>query len=329
MEKQGLILCVDDEPNILRSLKWLLSKHFEVRTANSGHDALLLVKKNDFDVVISDQRMPGMTGSEFLHEVRKISPRSMRLLLTGYSDMNAILGSVNSSEIYRFIKKPWDMKTLVSVTANACNIAKNVPALKEDSGETDQTLQEAILILDDDKFLVSETESAAGQSTQVIHTDNLLVAVTFLSEQKVGIFISNTHIRHMEVSSLLKIAKQNNPGLVCIATSKKTDADMVIKLINEGQIYRFIPKPVKAGYINVVMKSALNKRLQLSHDPSFANRYSVEKLSADKKQVLQDQIKQIIGKSEKLPDTDKGIPFVQRISRSLGRLFGQTSKLES
>ncbi len=329
MENQGLILCVDDEPNILRSLKWLLSKHFEVRTADSGHDALLLLKKYDFDVVISDQRMPGMTGSEFLHKVRKISPRSIRLLLTGYSDMNAIMGSVNNSEIYRFIKKPWNMKTLVSVTAKACNIAKNAPVQKEKSGETAQTLKEAILILDDDKFVVSETESAVGQSTKVIHTDNLSVAVTFLSEQKVGIFISNTHIRHMEVSSLLKVAKQNDPGLVCIATSMKTDADMVINLINEGQIYRFIPKPVKPGYINIVIKSALNKRLQLTRDPSFANRHSVEKLSAEKKQKLQDQIKHIVEKSEKLPDTDKEVPFVQRVSRSLARLFGQTSKSES
>ena len=119
MAKQGLILCVDDEPNILRSLHWLLGKRFDVKTAESGQDALPLVKEFDFDVIISDQRMPGMTGAEFLREARKISPRSMRLLLTGYSDMSAILRSVNESEIYRFIKKPWDMKTLVTVTEEA------------------------------------------------------------------------------------------------------------------------------------------------------------------------------------------------------------------
>ena len=64
--KKGLILCVDDEPNILRALRWLLQKEFEVVTAPSGHEALALVRQHDFDVVISDQRMPGMTGVELL-----------------------------------------------------------------------------------------------------------------------------------------------------------------------------------------------------------------------------------------------------------------------
>ena len=82
--KKGLILCVDDEPNILRSLNWLLRKDFDVLTAPNGHEALALVRQNDFDVIISDQRMPGMTGVEFLREVSRVSPRAIRILLTGY-----------------------------------------------------------------------------------------------------------------------------------------------------------------------------------------------------------------------------------------------------
>lgn len=329
MQKHGLILCVDDEPNILRSLKWLLNKEFEVKTANGGQQALNLIKEHDFDVVISDQRMPGMTGSELLQKVREISPRSMRLLLTGYSDMDAIINSVNNSEIYRFIKKPWDMKTLISVTTKACNIAKNVPATAKKTNRVEGVLDEAILILDDDKFMVSETESAAGQSTQVIHTDNLAVAVTFLSEHNVGIFICNTHIRQMEVSSLMKVAKHNNPGLVCIATATKSDADVVINLINEGQIYRYIPKPVKTGYIKVVIKSALDKRLQLNRNPADANRNSVEKLSPDKVKALKDHIKLIAKQSERSPGASKPVPVIQRVSGAFRRLFTQSSKTGS
>ena len=62
-KKKGTILCVDDEPGILRSLQWLLQKEFDVLTASSGQQGLVLVQQNSFDVLISDQRMPGMTGS--------------------------------------------------------------------------------------------------------------------------------------------------------------------------------------------------------------------------------------------------------------------------
>jgi DNA-binding NtrC family response regulator len=89
--KKGSVLCVDDEPNILRSLHWMLHKEFDVMTAPDGLTALEMLRKHDFDVIVSDQRMPGMIGSEFLREACKVAPRSMRILLTGYSDMPAIL----------------------------------------------------------------------------------------------------------------------------------------------------------------------------------------------------------------------------------------------
>lgn len=322
--KLGLILCVDDEPNILRSLHWLLGRRFEVKTAESGQAALPLVKEFDFDVIISDQRMPGMTGAEFLREARKISPRSMRLLLTGYSDMSAILRSVNESEIYRFIKKPWDMKTLVTVTEEACMIAQSEPVPdEEEKNEVASPDGEAILILDDDRLIISELETAIDKSVKIIHTENLAEAVAILSEQKIGVVISNTHIANMDVTSLLKIIKQNIPDLVCVVISEKTDADMVIDLINEGQVYRFIPKPLKSGFIKLVLSSALNKRRQLSKDPGYAKRHAVEVMSAENVKNLQDQITKMVEKSKAHHDAaGEEVPFMQRVAGGLRRLFG-------
>mgnify|MGYP006178134753 CR=1 FL=1 len=107
------VLCVDDEPGLLRSLRWLLRGQYEVAVASSGFDGLALLGAENFDVVISDQRMPGMTGTEFLERAKQVSPRSIRLLLTGYSDFNAVLSSVNDSEVFRFISKPWDNQKLL------------------------------------------------------------------------------------------------------------------------------------------------------------------------------------------------------------------------
>ena len=327
MAKLGRVLCVDDEPNILRSLHWLLGRKFEVKTAESGQDALPFLKNNDFDVIISDQRMPGMTGAEFLREARKISPRSMRLLLTGYSDMSAILRSVNESEIYRFIKKPWDMKSLLTVTEEACRIAQSEP-VPEEKGKLDATIakarQDAILVLDDDKNLIAELKTAVPQSVRVLHTQNLAEAVALLSEQQIGVIISNTHIANMDVTSLIKVIKQNIPDLVCVVISDKTDADMVIDLINEGQVYRFIPKPLKPGFIKLVLRSALGKRHQLSKDPGFAKRHSVEVMSADKVQQLQDRIKRMIEKAEDNGSATEypGPSFMQSVAVGFKRLFG-------
>jgi serine/threonine-protein kinase len=329
MEKAGHVLCVDDEPNILRSLQWLLRKKFNVETASSGQEALVLVKENDYDVIISDQRMPGMTGAEFLREARKISPRSMRLLLTGYSDMAAIVRSVNESEIYRFITKPWDMKALVTLTEQACKIAKSLPAPVEgdhlEKHEAFTASSDAILLLDDDTMLNFELEAAAGSGTKVTHTESLAEAVAILSDQKIGILISNTHVGETDVTGLIKIIKKNIPDLVCVVISDTTDSDMVIDLINQGQVYRFIPKPLKRGYIKLVIASAMHKRQLLKDQPDYAKRHSVDVMDAEQVKKLQAQIESLVGKSSSGRSGDSADgdhQFFQRVTSGLRRWFG-------
>ena len=77
-------------------------------TAENGALALEFVKRFGIHVVVSDQRMPSMTGVELLRQVKELSPNSVRMLLTGYSDLAAIVGSINEGEVFRFVKKPWD-----------------------------------------------------------------------------------------------------------------------------------------------------------------------------------------------------------------------------
>ncbi len=114
-ENPGRILFVDDEENILRALRRLfMDDEYEVFVATSGADALkLLQKEKNIDVIVSDQRMPGMTGVDFLQQSRKISPESMRILLTGYADVNAAVDAINRGGAYRYITKPWRDEDLV------------------------------------------------------------------------------------------------------------------------------------------------------------------------------------------------------------------------
>ncbi len=105
------LLLVDDEESITKSLKRLFrNEGYEIHTASSGQEGLDLIKEigKPFSLIISDQRMPGMTGAEFLEQAKKILPKAIRILLTGYSDMDAIVDAINKGEIYRYLTKPWN-----------------------------------------------------------------------------------------------------------------------------------------------------------------------------------------------------------------------------
>lgn len=111
---RATVLCVDDETSILKSLQRLLmASGFEVSTATGGEQGLLLLEKQEFAVVISDMRMPGMTGSEFLKVVAERCPDSQRLVLTGYADIDSTIMAINQGQIQRYIQKPWRNEELI------------------------------------------------------------------------------------------------------------------------------------------------------------------------------------------------------------------------
>ena len=107
------ILCVDDERHILNSLKRLLRREsYNVLTAPSGPEGLTVLQKRHVQLVISDQRMPGMTGVEFLQKVKELSSDTVRVVLSGYADVNVIVDSINKGEVSRFLTKPWNDEEL-------------------------------------------------------------------------------------------------------------------------------------------------------------------------------------------------------------------------
>lgn len=116
LKYKHLLLFVDDEESITKSLQRLFRKEgYEIYTASSGQEGLERLKEvgKSFSLIISDQRMPGMTGAEFLEKAKEIFPQAIRILLTGYSDMDAIVDAVNKGEIHRYFTKPWNDDDLV------------------------------------------------------------------------------------------------------------------------------------------------------------------------------------------------------------------------
>ncbi len=113
-DKKHTILCVDDEKNILNSLKRLLRKEdYRLLTASGGKEGLKKLAAEEISLVVSDHRMPGMSGTEFLQKVKSQYPDIIRIILTGYTEVDAITESINRGHIYKFLLKPWNDQNLI------------------------------------------------------------------------------------------------------------------------------------------------------------------------------------------------------------------------
>lgn len=106
------ILVVDDERDNLDALRRLLRNQYDVVTADSPFEGLKELQRREFHVIVSDQRMPEMTGVELLEKAKTVRPASTRILLTGYTDIESVIGAINRGNIYRYIAKPWDPEEL-------------------------------------------------------------------------------------------------------------------------------------------------------------------------------------------------------------------------
>jgi two-component system, sensor histidine kinase and response regulator len=127
------VLYIDDEDNNLKSFRATLRKDFKIFTAIDAEEGLRIVKDEEIHVVIADQRMPGLTGTEFFEQMIKINPDPIRILLTGYSDIASVIDAINKGEVYRFIDKPWNIEQIKNSIKNAADIYFMRHELKEKS----------------------------------------------------------------------------------------------------------------------------------------------------------------------------------------------------
>lgn len=116
------ILYVDDEMNNLISFKATFRIKYNVFTAISGDEAIKILNENDIQIIVTDQRMPHMTGVEFLEKILDNHPDPMRILLTGYADLNAVIDAVNKGKIFHYLSKPWNENELDETITRAYDV---------------------------------------------------------------------------------------------------------------------------------------------------------------------------------------------------------------
>jgi len=352
--KRGTVLFVDDERRVLTSMRAMFRRDYEVLLANSGPEALDLLRDHEVDVIVSDQRMPGMTGVEVLKAVKHLAPNAMRILLTGYADLKAIEASINEGEVFRYLTKPCpseQLKEAIGLAVDAAlgdapeveaprpvraaserlaraaspasqtaanqaaperprvdaarepirNAARGAvappphatvrrPVLtpiqrravqRDPNGHVQPRRIDAdirdidVLVLTRDAAMVAALETSLDGSHRLHRAQSLDEAVAALERHPIGVMLTDTAVNETQIATLTTTLKRHVPELVTIVASTRSDAQLLIDLINYGQIFRFLLKPLHGGQCRLSIESAVQKHRELTADPSARRRHSV------------------------------------------------------
>jgi DNA-binding NtrC family response regulator len=283
------VLFLDDEERIVNLLRIMFRTTYEVFTAINGHEALKIIQQQDIHVVVSDQRMPEMTGIEFLTKVRQASPSTMRILLTGYSDLTAIVGSVNEGEVFRFINKPWNQDEITSIIGDAAAIALSTWHLKPNTPQplAAQTVTTAprskVLVLDDDQNDRHWVTQLFNKEHEVLAASTIQDALSVLGKHDVGVIVTEASVAGEDTGTLLKLLKRQYPAITTVMLTRAADSDLVIKLINQAQIYRFASKPIRKSELELSVTAAMRQHHTLAKDPALAARHKVAEVTDEEK----------------------------------------------
>ncbi len=270
------LLIVDDEERILNALKSLFRQRYHVFTTTDGNKALDFITRYQMHVIISDQRMPIMTGVELLRRSREISPHSVRILLTGYSDLAAMVGSINDGEVYRFLNKPWDNQALQTLVGEAATIALELADTKSANVALPEKMQAGVLVIDRDEDVFGVVRELVGSRCPVLYAGNTDAALNMLQKHEIALVIADVESSHEQLTSMLKLLKQEYPKILSIVVTKAKDAELMIELINQAQIFRILNKPINVRTLKEHVHAALHRYLTYEQFPQLLQAQKVE-----------------------------------------------------
>jgi DNA-binding NtrC family response regulator len=345
------LLFVDDEQRVLNSMRIMFRRQFDLFLASHGAEALDIVKDKDIDVIVADHRMPKMTGVEVLSKVRTLSPRTVRILLTGYADLDAVEGSINESEVFRFLTKPCAPKQLRETIELAAKLAREAPApeAKLDQSPSSDSLEiimEAdtvthiggnedardktavanmaerlsrtdrmqapkfqapaeqpaaapvpapaaaparpksatglgIVVFSSDNEVIDTVQKAVRGRLPVYNAGNVVHVVKILAEHRPGVLVTDVSTDKATIQAMTARLKEHLPELVTIAVSQHRDVLDMVWLINHGQIFRFLRKPLSAGRCAISLQAALQHHRMLLKNPGLVKRHEVDAAAPD------------------------------------------------
>jgi response regulator RpfG family c-di-GMP phosphodiesterase len=284
MKERAQVLVVDDEPFIVESLVNLLEFEYEVLTAYNGQDAIALLKKNPVKVIMSDQRMPSMFGHELLREAKKIKPNTIRILLTGYSDLESIMYSVNAGEIFRYINKPWKSDMILKVFQLGVQLHDRLLDLSKQknyedrfgkTADDDAIPKRSVHIEVEEKngsvmfvgYREGEIKNLVGQLQNkftIVNAASYDAALQEIAKKPISVIVSDVQFEGMD---FLTTIKEEFPHIVTVVLSEVIDANLAIRSINELNVFKYLTSPVEGAAFEQVLTEATYKNKQYKAAP--------------------------------------------------------------
>ena len=315
MSSRARVLFVDDEKRVLNSMRAMFRREFELFLTTDGASAVKIAAAHDIDVIVADQRMPGMSGIEVLDMVKRLSPKTMRILLTGYADPSAIEGSINIGEVFRFLGKPCPPQQLRETIRRAVTAARTVspprtprlgsgqrpvaqrtnqarreeesafielPVLRQQTDDPGIRAPRAsdvgvVVYTMDAVFAETALRTISAERNTMLAT-SLVKTMQALEKDSSGVLITDITTDFARLHRIIGALKQQVPELVTIVVSDTRDSGNMISLINYGQVFRYELKPVAPGKLRVDINEAAIKHVTMRKNPDLERRHQVESL---------------------------------------------------
>lgn len=282
------ILLIDDEPLLLNSLERLLEDDFFVLKTTKQTHAIELAQMYQPVVVISDQRMPGMLGHQVLEHIKAVSPKTMRILLTGYADLEATVGSMNYSEVFRYISKPWKANKLLETVHLAANIHARLDEAEQAmlTNTTEKVATPNVLVVCSQLSDI-DVLSQRLMDYQIKVVPSASRAIVHLQEEEIAVLLLINISDSARVSEIefLSLVRRLCPETVPIYLSNGTDKETALRLINESSTFRYLSKNIKSEDLSLVVRQAVAQHEWLKEHP-FKNRHRIEEEIADLRDMM-------------------------------------------
>jgi response regulator RpfG family c-di-GMP phosphodiesterase len=302
------LLFVDDEPSILSSLRVVFRTNYDVTATTDGFEAIELLKTGTFDVIVSDQRMPKITGVEVLRHACELAPNTVRILLTGYSDTDAIVGAINDVEVHRFLQKPWDNSEIKRVVNEAIELARALvqhqPVPSADGAKQSADIipipvqhsaypaiaqvppsageKETVLVVASKRALFAQIEAGlAGNKScnmTLAHAAGVLDVFQALERTPINIIIFYFDVQSDADRTFIQMLKRENPYIFVIAVCDSTDSIRLIEMINQAKIFRFVRTPVNMNLLARYIASAIKQAAEVRANPVLIHKQQTEKM---------------------------------------------------
>lgn len=307
---KAVVLAVDDEQNVLSAItRTLRTLDAEVVTATSGSAALKVMANKNIDVILTDMRMPGMSGTEFLMEAKKIQPHSQRILLTGYSDMESAIEAINGGGISNYLNKPWQGEHLREVVTRAIRVARleteNESLVKVNAEQNEMLVK-----------LNSALEEKVEARTHELEAANAMLSETVQQleasyETMVDLLANLAALPHHESES----TRRKIELALGIGKELKLDEQALTNLRRATRLHRLgwcaLPRGLTSKSLNAMTSEELE---QYKHHPLFAESLllNVPELSAVGK-ILKFQHETYEGSGFPERIATEGIPLAAKI----------------